>query len=74
MPGKHIPLRDSLLTAGGVVLSELHRPTTISALWDRLQRHPSIGSFGSLVLALDFLFVIGAVHLDDDGLVARRQP
>jgi hypothetical protein len=71
MPGKHIPLRDSLLAAGGVLLADLRRPTTPSALWDRVQGHPSFGSFGAMVLALDFLFAIGAVALDEDGMLVR---
>jgi hypothetical protein len=74
MPGKHIPVRDSLLAAGGVLLADLRRPTTPSALWDRVQGHPSFSSFGAMVLALDFLFVIGAIALDEDGMLVRSRP
>lgn len=72
LPTKHIPLDRSLLGAGAVLLSLLKAPLTPTAIWDRAKSAPEIGTYGRFVLALDFLFAVGAVDLVD-GLIVKRE-
>lgn len=70
LPTKHIPTGHSLLGVGAIVLAALERPRTITALWEQLRSVPEVGTFARLVLALDLLYALGAVDLDD-GLLRR---
>ena len=79
LPSKHLPQDRALLTIGARILACLNQSKTVSALWEeisnkvRLSKHniPPI-PFDSMVLALDLLFLIGAVELID-GRIVRNQ-
>jgi len=62
LPTKHISENRSLLGIGGVLLARLENPRTISKLWDEVRDHPDIRTFERFVLALDLLYIIGAVE------------
>ncbi len=68
LPTKHLPADKALLTLGAEILIRLDTPLTISALWDDLRaarNERSEGarlSYGWFVLALDLLFMVGAVE------------
>jgi hypothetical protein len=73
LPSKHLSERRALLTVGSEILSMLDRPRTVSSLWeavragkDNVRRRLSYDWF---VLALDLLFLMGAVGLRDGLLV-----
>ena len=70
LPTKHIPVENALLGVGASLLGELTRPRTVTALWERVRHRPEVGSFLRFTLALDLLFAIGAVELQD-GLLKR---
>jgi hypothetical protein len=78
LPSKHLHQDRALLTVGAQVLKRLDRPKTVSALWEELcrgeasQPHaaPRI-NYEWFVLALDLLYLIGAVYLKH-GLVSRE--
>ena len=76
-PTKGIAPDRCLLAVGAQVLLQLDEPRTVSQAWARLkswradQAHTSPVSFEWFVLALDILYSIGAVELDQDVLVAR---
>ncbi|MBE3588217.1 MAG: hypothetical protein IMW93_06640 [Thermoanaerobacteraceae bacterium] len=70
LPTKHIPLEISLLGAGAIILDQMKRPQTITSLWDRARELPEIGTFERFALALDFLYIIGAIELEE-GLLRR---
>lgn len=72
LPTKHIPTRHSFLGVGAMVLHALDRPKTVTALWDHLRVHAEVGTFARLVLAVDLLYAVGAVDLED-GLLRRVQ-
>lgn len=78
LPSKHLPQERALLTVGAELLTCLHQPMTVSALWQKVaQPHkgdePSVNgwpiSFDWFVLALDLLYTLGAVHLREGILV-----
>ncbi len=71
LPTKHIPTSHSLLGVGAKVLAALERPRTMVSLWDQLRDQPEVSTFARLVLALDMLYAIEAIDLED-GLLTRR--
>jgi hypothetical protein len=70
LPTKHIPLERSLLGAGAVLLQFLDAPLTPTAVWDRAKYAPEIRTYGRFVLALDFLYAVGAIDMRD-GLIVK---
>jgi len=79
LPSKHLPQERALLTIGATILGRLSSPVTVSALWEQMpravahQKAPPPLRYDAFVLALDLLFLIGAVELRD-GLVVRGTP
>jgi hypothetical protein len=76
LPTKHLPSDRALLTVGARVLSVLDEPRTVSALWDRIRLKRELRdkrapmSYDWFVLALDLLFLMGAIDFRD-GVVRR---
>ena len=80
LPSKHLSQDRALLTIGARILQRLSRPKTISALWEELLRQNPAGGnttpllrYDGFVLALDLLFLIGAIELQD-GLLTLGSP
>lgn len=71
LPTKYIPENYSLLSIGGLLIKRLQRPMTITALWRKVKREQSIGSFERFILAVDFLYLIGVVSLEN-GLIKKE--
>ena len=78
LPTKHIPEERCLLGVGARLLLLLEREQTVSGLWELLKRsdvqpsHVPPVPFDWFVLALDFLYAIGAVEWHR-GLLRRTQ-
>lgn len=79
LPSKHLSRDRALLTVGARVLQSLSQPKTISSVWEELSQNsdgkkssPSL-RYDGFVLALDLLFLIGAIDVRD-GLLARTTP
>lgn len=79
LPSKHLSQDRALLTVGATILRHLSRPMTVSALWEEVS-HPTIGQksppllrYDGFVLALDMLFLIGALDLQE-GLLRQGIP
>ena len=77
LPGKHVRTSESLLGLGALVLSSLvDEPKNLETLWADLKNlapvkrrvHGSI-TLDGVVLAVDFLFVVGAIQLNHEGLL-----
>jgi hypothetical protein len=77
LPEKHVRTSECLLGLGALVLASIATaPKSLDTLWDDLKQlapvkrrvHGSM-TFDSLVLAVDFLFAVGAVRLNDEGLL-----
>jgi len=77
LPDKHIRLAESIIGLSGFALESLVAPKTIDALWAEFREvnntyeFPAYHSFENLVLAIDFLFSIGAITEDSHGKLAR---
>ena len=77
LPEKHVRNSESLLGLGAVVLALLaDEPKTLDTLWVGIKEldtvkprvHGSV-TLDSVVLAIDFLFSVGAVNLNREGLL-----
>ena len=79
LPSKHLPQERALLTIGAAILRHLSHPITVSALWEQIPRaveHQQASPplrYDAFVLALDLLFLVGAVEVRD-GLLIRGAP
>lgn len=77
LPSKHLSQDRALLTVGAVVLQQLDRPMTISALWEktvdflRSRPDPITLRFDAFILTLDLLYLIDAVELVE-GRIDKR--
>jgi hypothetical protein len=78
LPSKHISQERALLTVAGLILQTLKKPKTASATWEELPLRSDIAAdsttslgYDSFVLALDFLYSIGAIEYEN-GLLTRR--
>lgn len=73
LPNKHLGLSRSILGQGAVLLENLREPRTVSSLWALVRARPDFITFQRFTLALDFLYLVGAIEWDD-GLLRRKQP
>lgn len=78
LPSKHLSQERALLTLGARILLHLIHPKTVSALWEELTqrvesspRSTNSLSYDGYVLALDLLYLIGAIEMED-GLLTRK--
>jgi hypothetical protein len=77
LPSKHLSQNRALLTIGADILKHLSSPVTVSAIWEKVscfsrdQNTSSSLRYDYFVLALDLLYLIGAVELRE-GLLVRR--
>jgi ABC-3C biological conflict system middle component len=70
LPNKHVSAEASLIGIGAVILGHVRGGQTVSRLWERVRAVPEVRTFDRLVIALDFLYAIGAVEYQD-GLIRR---
>jgi hypothetical protein len=68
MPTKHLTPGQSLLGAAAQVLGLLDRPRTVNQLWEQARADESVANFDRFVLAVDLLFLVGAIELTDGRL------
>ena len=76
LPTKHMATSRALLGVGASVLRALSTPKTMSALWDEIRagdgrETQAVIDYKWFVLALDLLFMLGAVELAQ-GVLQRR--
>ena len=77
VPTKGIAPQRSLIAVGAQILEILDRPLTVSQAWARLRAwrrahsHHTPVPFWWFVLALDLLYALGVVELNNEILVRR---
>lgn len=62
-----------MLGLGALLLDNLRRPRTVSALWDAVKDIPQVGTFERFVLAVDLLYMMEAITIDN-GVLRRVRP
>ena len=71
MPSKHISFAESLLGLGSYILEQLNNPKRIEELWsiyekvNNTPKYPAYHSFDNFILALDFLYLIGSIEINE---------
>lgn len=78
LPNKHVRTENALLGVGADVLGSLGNAKTVSVLFHDVQNHREKSEktrihFDWFLLALDFLFSVGAIRFEDDLIRARNQ-
>lgn len=78
LPSKHIRLSESLFGLGGILLDIIKEPMTIDEIWHKYNKinnkpiFPAYHSFDNVVLALNYLFLIGIINLDKIGKIDKN--
>lgn len=67
LPDKYVPLRQSLIGQGGVVLSILqNEPFSIARLYVESKRQLPYLTYDNFVLTMDWLYLAGSIVLNKD--------
>ena len=75
LPTKHLPADKALLTIGARLLGILTEPHSVSSLWNKIRRgreetqDARLIAYDWFVLALDLLFMVGAVTYERGRIV-----
>ena len=76
LPKKHLSFYESLFGYGSFLLSKISNPLTIDSLWMiyqesfRINEYPVKFTFDQFIITIDYLFLIGAIMLDERGRIA----
>ncbi len=77
LPKKHLSIYESFIGFGGYLLKKLNKPLTVDALWKNYIKeyekklYPVKFSFDRFLIALDFLYMIGAIN-SNEGVLYRE--
>jgi hypothetical protein len=75
LPRKQLSLSESLFGFGAFLLEQLHNGKTVDELWEYYKSAYNNNlyevkfSFDQFIMALDFLFIIGAIGKDEEGIL-----
>ena len=76
LPSKHIKFSESLFGLGGILLSFLKEAKTVDEIWYKYSEinntkkvFPAYHSFDNVILSLNYLFIIGAISIDNNGKI-----
>ena len=76
LPSKHLRFSESLLGLGGILLSLINDPKTVDEIWYKYSEinntkkiFPAYHNFDNVILALNYLFVVGAISIDNNGKI-----
>jgi hypothetical protein len=72
LPTKQIPPSYSLLAVGSLLLQQLHRPNTVTALWHAVREEDSIGTFERFLTVLCMLHCMDLVEFEEGILIRKR--
>jgi len=72
LPTKYTPESQTFLALGGIVLSRLRQPCTLTTLWEQTRKIPQVGTFERLILTLDMLYMLGAIDISQ-GLIKKKE-
>jgi len=77
LPSKHLSQQRALLSVGAKILQHLQMPKTVSAIWEDLTKADddkalSNMGYNSFILALDLLYSISAIEMEDGLLSVKK--
>ena len=71
LPKKQLSIEESFWGFGGFLLKQLQKPMLVDELWECYKEFYSKGkysvrfSFDQFIMALDYLYIIGAIKKDE---------
>lgn len=68
LPTKHIPVENSFIGIGALLLAYLDQPTTVSSLWQKVRKLPQIATFERFTLTLDLLYIMNIIEFRDGNI------
>lgn len=75
LPKKQLSLSESLFGFGAFLLQRLEMPTTVDDLWEYYKdsytnkKYLVKFTFDQFIMALDYLYIIGAIRQDERGML-----
>lgn len=75
LPKKQLSISESLFGFGGFLLQKLDTPLTVDDLWEYYKdsyankKYPVKFSFDQFIMTLDYLFIIGAIQRNEEGVL-----
>jgi hypothetical protein len=81
LPSKHISLAESIIGLGGILLEILiKQPCSLDSLWQEYSKinnkkdlYPAYHSFDNVILAVNLLYIIGAITINAEGKLYRYE-
>lgn len=74
LPNKHLLSQDSLIGIGGLLLTMIDSGgVTVSSLWDTARLRREVGTYDRFIMALDTLYLMGYIGLEDGILVKKER-
>lgn len=76
LPKKQLSIEESFWGFGGFLLKQLQKPMFVDELWECYKEVYSNGkysvrfSFDQFIMALDYLYIIGAIKKDERGKIS----
>lgn len=76
LPKKQLSIEESFWGFGGFLLKQLRKPMLVDELWECYKEFYSNGkysvrfSFDQFIMALDYLYIIGAIKKDERGKIS----
>ncbi|MDO4926748.1 MAG: hypothetical protein Q3980_13960 [Turicibacter sp.] len=74
LPKKHVKLSESLFAIGAILLTTLKDNPSVDKIWNTISNDKNLNitiSFDNFILALDYLYTIGAIDINEKGGVYR---
>lgn len=66
MPSKYLREDEVLVGVGGILLQCIEGHSNLSSLWEDVKNNHAVATFERFVLALDFLFLLGLIDIQDN--------
>ena len=78
LPKKHLSIEESLFGFGAFLLQKITNPIAIEDLWESYRdayinkKYNVKFSFDNFIATLDYLYIIGAIKINEKGLMCRE--
>lgn len=69
MPSKYLREDEALIGVSALILPLLENDGNLSSLWEKAKNFEAVGNYERFILALDFLFILGIVDIDNNKVV-----
>lgn len=66
MPSKYIKEKDTLLGISASIMPYLNHGQPVSGLWETLKKESITTNFERFILALDLLFILGIIKIENN--------